>query len=622
MPSDADWTGSVTNASGADHRRRAEFPPRHFWRRWVGDAAAPVAPRDETAEQLAEVPAYLAGRSSARSAPVDAPYRVLIVEDDPSQALFAETVLQGAGMQAQVASVPSGVMAAIDGFAPDLILMDLHMPGMDGAELTGLIRESARHQHVPIVFLTGDEDPERQYEVLELGADDFLTKPVRPRHLISAIENRVRRARALNRPASSDDPRHPPSGLLPRGRMFERLSQDVPVLRNGAVFFLEIEGVSALRDRLGFDALDSMLAEASQRIGEIASPHATTRLNDNSFLVFGTALDDKDLPAWSRSLRDGLAHHSFSVGDESLRLRSLIGYAALSHAFKDGSSAVSAAEQALRDARGTSSGIAGWEPPPQVDVERTRTIGDMLREALAGNGVELAYQPIVAVAGNQDAQYQTLMRVRDSGGQVLTAAEILPAAETAGLVHELDQQVLRLAISVLQQRREQSRPIRLFVTQSPRSLTREGYAEALLGDLAVGSIDGQSLVIDIREQDALVHAMSLHDFSRRMMSAGVQLCLSQFTASAEASALLAHLPLSFVRLASRFSSDLGDTNVRDALRAAIDHAHRQGLQVIGQQVEDPQSAATLWMSGVDFIQGNLVQRVADGLDFDFQHSVL
>ena len=69
MPSDADWTGSVTNASGADHRRRAEFPPRHFWRRWVGDAAAPVAPRDETAEQLAEVPAYLADRSSARAAP-------------------------------------------------------------------------------------------------------------------------------------------------------------------------------------------------------------------------------------------------------------------------------------------------------------------------------------------------------------------------------------------------------------------------------------------------------------------------------------------------------------------------------------------------------------------------
>ena len=56
--------------------------------------------------------------------------------------------------------------------------------------------------------------------------------------------------------------------------------------------------------------------------------------------------------------------------------------------------------------------------------------------------------------------------------------------------------------------------------------------------------------------------------------------------------------------------------------AAIERAHRLGLQVIGQQVEDPQAAATLWISGVDYIQGNLVQHAAGGLDFDFQNSVL
>jgi len=82
------------------------------------------------------------------------------------------------------------------------------------------------------------------------------------------------------------------------------------------------------------------------------------------------------------------------------------------------------------------------------------------------------------------------------------------------------------------------------------------------------------------------------------------------------------LPLGFVRLSARYSSSLDEPRVRDEMREAIEHAHRLGLQVVGQQVEDPQAAATLWMSGVDFIQGNLVQRVAGGLDFDFQHSVL
>ena len=62
--------------------------------------------------------------------------------------------------------------------------------------------------------------------------------------------------------------------------------------------------------------------------------------------------------------------------------------------------------------------------------------------------------------------------------------------------------------------------------------------------------------------------------------------------------------------------------MRDELRGAIDRAHRLGLQVIGPQVEDAQGAATLWMSGIDFIQGNLVQQALGELDFDFQHSVL
>ena len=87
-------------------------------------------------------------------------------------------------------------------------------------------------------------------------------------------------------------------------------------------------------------------------------------------------------------------------------------------------------------------------------------------------------------------------------------------------------------------------------------------------------------------------------------------------------ALLGQLPLSFVRLAPDFSSKLTDNAVRDRMREAIERAHRHGLLVIGQQVEDPQAAATLWMSGIDFIQGNLVQQAAGELDFDFHDSVL
>ena len=107
-----------------------------------------------------------------------------------------------------------------------------------------------------------------------------------------------------------------------------------------------------------------------------------------------------------------------------------------------------------------------------------------------------------------------------------------------------------------------------------------------------------------------------------MVSAGVQLCLSQYRYGTEANLLLTQLPLGYVRLSSRYASHLDDSQVRDEMRSAIEHAHRLGLQVIGQQVEDAQSAATLWMTGVDYIQGNLVQLAGNSLDFNFDAAVL
>jgi DNA-binding response OmpR family regulator len=69
-----------------------------------------------------------------------------------------------------------------------------------------LLRQQPEYLHLPIVFLTGDPDPERQFEVLESGADDFLNKPIRPRHLIAAVSNRIQRARQRNQALQSPRP--------------------------------------------------------------------------------------------------------------------------------------------------------------------------------------------------------------------------------------------------------------------------------------------------------------------------------------------------------------------------------------------------------------------------------
>ena len=111
-------------------------------------------------------------------------YRILIVEDDRSQALFAEGILRNAGMESMVVLDALGVMPALDQFHPDMILMDLNMPGANGIELTALIREREEFAHTPIVFLSGESSEDLQFDAIDAGdyialrsekeIDDFL----------------------------------------------------------------------------------------------------------------------------------------------------------------------------------------------------------------------------------------------------------------------------------------------------------------------------------------------------------------------------------------------------------------------------------------------------------------
>ncbi|HZV24641.1 MAG TPA: EAL domain-containing protein [Luteimonas sp.] len=596
---------------------RAEYPPPQYWRRWAADAAAEdAAPTVAARSAPAPAPAATDGDNDSD----DEAYRVLVVEDDPSQALFAEGVLRGAGIHTQSVRNSSDVMPAMESFRPDLVLMDLHMPGMSGTELTGVIRAHADFAHTPIVFLTGDQDPERQFEALEIGADDFLSKPIRPRHLMAAVHSRIKRARMLARQRGEDAVRHPVTGLFHRPHLLRALGAALKARTPGGALFVEIQNAAILRERYGYAGFEQLMGDVARRLAQLAEPFPCARLNDNAFLVDATGSDAAGLVALARALRDGIRQSPFELDDMPQRLAAAIGSGSLAH-FSDPGDLLDALEQAARAARADPIGISA-HVPRQVDASGDDGLAADIRKALRDGGLELTFQPVVAVAGGQDAQFQVLLRMRDGEGNLHRASKLVPAAEAAGLMPDVDRWVLEQAIALMQRRRDEGRAVRLLVSQSPRTLARDLHAPWLQEMLASHGLEGPSLVIDLRLEDALVHSITLRQFCEQLMPVGVQFCLSQYAHGPEANALLEQLPLGYLRLSPLYSNAHADSSLRDELRGIIDRAHRLGLQVIGPQVENAQSAATLWMSGIDLIQGNLVQQANEALDFDFQHAVL
>ena len=114
----------------------------------------------------------------------------MVVDDDQDLAEMLSIVLTGAGMEVDLVNRGDQVMDLFNSHTPDLVLLDVMLPGIDGIEVCKIIRESSM---VPIVMLTAKGDTQDVVLGLEAGADDYMVKPFKPQELVARINTRLRR---------------------------------------------------------------------------------------------------------------------------------------------------------------------------------------------------------------------------------------------------------------------------------------------------------------------------------------------------------------------------------------------------------------------------------------------
>lgn len=125
------------------------------------------------------------------------PYRILIVEDEYEVAARHALILHQAGMVTEVVTKPLEILDVIREFRPDLLLMDLYMPGCDGIEIASVVRQQDEFISLPIVFLSVETSLKKQTRAIETGGEEFLAKPVLPEVLVPSVTARAHRSRLI-----------------------------------------------------------------------------------------------------------------------------------------------------------------------------------------------------------------------------------------------------------------------------------------------------------------------------------------------------------------------------------------------------------------------------------------
>lgn len=187
--------------------------------------------------------------------------RLLIVEDDLDIANMLKIYFSGLDYQVEVAARGSDALEKTKKALPHLIVLDIMLPDIDGYEVCRRLRTNMRTSHIPVIFLTQKDERSDKLQGLELGADDYITKPFDIEELKLRVQGAIRRSER----ESLTDPR---SGL-PAGRLIEEQLRHIIRMKEWALLDIRLNHFEAFRDVYGFVAGDDVLRFTAMLIGEV-----------------------------------------------------------------------------------------------------------------------------------------------------------------------------------------------------------------------------------------------------------------------------------------------------------------------------------------------------------------
>ncbi|MCC7117028.1 MAG: response regulator [Anaerolineales bacterium] len=236
--------------------------------------------------------------------------RLLVVEDDVDIANMLKIYFSGLQFSVDVANRGMDALEKVKQVLPHLMVLDIMLPDIDGYEVCRRLRTSTRTSHIPVIFLTQKDERSDKLQGLELGADDYITKPFDIEELKLRVQGAIRRSER----ESLTDPR---SGL-PAGRLIEEQLRRIIRADNWALIDLRLNNFEAFKDVYGFVAGDDVLRFASMLIGEVVDELGTTsdfvgHAGGDNFIIITT---NEAAPAIRQKLKERFAaevqsHYNF-----------------------------------------------------------------------------------------------------------------------------------------------------------------------------------------------------------------------------------------------------------------------------------------------------------------------
>ena len=379
---------------------------------------------------------------------------ILIVDDEIQNRKLLEALLRPEGYLTVSAASGEEALEAIARFPPDLILLDIMMPGMDGYRVARILKGSPRTADIPIIMITASDDRAARLSGLEAGAEDFLTKPVDRAELWVRVRNHLRlkafgdylknhsallEKEVQKRIADLDHLAHYDTltGLPNRKLFYETLQKTLD--RGGttvAVLIIDLDHFKNINDTLGHAIGDELLRQFGRRLAQCLHTLDTIgRLGGDEFALILTLQDGQhSASAIANKIREVL-REPFDLKGNDVTVTASIGITVHPGDASDPETLLKLADTAMyrakkagRDTFRFFTAQMNTEALAQIKLEKA------VRKAVENDEFVLFYQPKVQLGSGRITGLEALLRWQRPGHGLVSPAEFIPVLEETGLI--------------------------------------------------------------------------------------------------------------------------------------------------------------------------------------------